>query len=262
MNPVAQSSLFEGSVRHRRHVDGAHAFRYRIGLVLVDLDETERMPTGMLRSYRRSDYLGDSQRPLKACVMEKVQEALDFTPRGPVRMLTQLRSFGYMFNPVTFYLCHAEDGALEAVVAEITNTPWRERFAYVLDARSQSDRSTMRWSFDKAFHVSPFHGMDHVYRWSLQYDGDRLAVSMVNFRHGKRQFDATLVGSLTPFTRKALRRQALRSPLQAQRMHFAIYVHALRLFLKRARFHVHPRKRVQTLSPEEENHEPAIEHRS
>ena len=54
-------------------------------------------------------------------------------PMGPIRMLTHLRYFGVGFNPVTFYYCFdAADTRVESIVAEITNTPWNERHAYVL----------------------------------------------------------------------------------------------------------------------------------
>jgi DUF1365 family protein len=55
-------------------------------------------------------------------------------PAGPVRLLTNLRYFGHCFNPVSFYYCFDEPGErVEAVVAEVTNTPWGERHAYVLE---------------------------------------------------------------------------------------------------------------------------------
>ena len=158
-------------------------------------------------------------------------------------MLTQLRSCGYIFNPVTIYICKGLKGELEAIVAEITNTPWGEKHAYVLDARTQSGKSTKSWTFNKTFHVSPFHPMEHVYHWSIQLRDQRIAISMVNRHDDCRVFDATLIGNLSPLTRKGLFKQAWKSPFQSQKMHLAIYWHALCLLLKRARFHIHPAKR-------------------
>lgn len=246
MKALRNSRLFQGTMRHRRHVDGSLRFRHGLDLVLVDLEETDLLPRGFLRRYRRSDYLGEASRPLRACVLDRVEEELGHRPAGAIRMLTQLRSCGYLFHPVTFYLCHGPEGRLEAVVAEITNTPWMERFSYVLDARGKVPGATYRWTFAKAFHVSPFHAMDHQYTWSLQVRGDRLAVSMANHQDGRRMFDASLVGRLLPLTARALRRSAWRRPFQSQWLHLVIYVHALRLFLKRARFHPHPKKRPRT----------------
>ncbi|MHC4380807.1 MAG: DUF1365 domain-containing protein [Planctomycetota bacterium] len=258
---MRHSRLFQGTVRHRRHEDARHAFRYRLDLVLLDLDEASAL-SGFLpwggkpwapRSFCRKDYFAPESTDLKAAVQDRVEEDLGFRPEGRILLLTQLRSFGYLFMPVSFYLCHDAEDRLVAVVAEITNTPWHERHAYVLDARAEDPQAPRHWEFEKVFHVSPFHGMDHLYRWTLQLRGDRLVVAMENERDGRKVFDATLAGRLHPWTRSGVARQAWRSPFQSQRIHFAIYVQALRLFLKRATFHRHPKK--SAIPASENSHE-------
>ena len=88
-------------------------------------------------------------------------------PAGPIRLLTHLRYFGYCMNPVSFYYCFDAAGtALETIVAEITNTPWRERHQYVLPVAER--RRALRFEFDKDFHVSPFMPMEMQYRLALQ----------------------------------------------------------------------------------------------
>ena len=248
MSALLQSRLFEGVVRHRRLDDKNHAFQYPLRMMFLDLAEVSALPEILPwggkawspRSFRREDYLSPEVPDLSEAVRDRVAKELGFRPEGRIVLLTQLRSFGYLFMPVSFYLCHDQEGELAAVVAEITNTPWRERHAYVLDARAESATAARRWEFDKVFHVSPFHGMDHVYRWRLQLRGNRLVVAMVNMRKGKKVFSATLSGQLTAANRKGMVRQIWRSPLQSQRLHFAIYLQALILFLKRASFHRHP----------------------
>lgn len=250
MKALLHSRLFQGVVRHRRHEDGAHDFSYSLNLALLDLDELDDLPSHLPwhgkrfapRSFRRSDYFAAHDPDMKKALRDRVDAELGFRPKGRIQMLTQLRSFGYLFNPVSFYLLHDEHDRLAAVIAEVTNTPWRERHAYVLDARGEDAAQTRKWTFQKVFHVSPFHGMDHVYRWRLQLRGHRFVVAMVNERAGKRVFDATLVGDLKGLSRHEVARQVRRSPLQSQRLHFAIYWQALRLFLKRATFHRHPHK--------------------
>ncbi len=84
---------------------------------------------------RRADYLGDPRVSLERAVRDRVQQQTGERPDGPIRMLTHLRYFGYAFNPVTFYYCFdAADRHVVATVAEITNTPWNERYSYVLKA--------------------------------------------------------------------------------------------------------------------------------
>ena len=89
-------------------------------------------------------------------------------PAGPIRLLTHLRYFGYSFNPVSFYyVFDATDTRVETIVAEITNTPWKERHAYVLPVAGAARAGGRAWrfSFEKQFHVSPFMPMDMRYDW-------------------------------------------------------------------------------------------------
>jgi hypothetical protein len=126
------TAIYEGTIAHARRVPRAHAFSYRLYMLYLDLDEVPRLG---VRGFRREDILGDPSRDLAAEVKDRVERELGFRPEGPVRLLTHVRSLGYVFNPVSFYYCFDRAGErLEAVVAEITNTPWGERHAYALRA--------------------------------------------------------------------------------------------------------------------------------
>lgn len=273
VGPLA-SALYEGRVEHARRAPRPHRFGYRVGLVYLDLDEVDavleraplwsRSPLAPVR-FRRADYLGDPERPLKESVLDLVEERLGRRPDGAVRMLTQLRTWGYVFNPVSFYYAFDANDELEAVVAEITNTPWRERHAYVLDTRSarvtndaegdaDKEGRAFAWSFDKDFHVSPFFPMEQRYAWTFGEPGERLVVRMANTasnenardRSGEAVFHADLVLRRRELTAASAVLALLRHPLLTFRVHAAIYWQALRLHLKRTPFFVHPRKRVAT----------------
>jgi uncharacterized protein len=159
-----------------------------------------------------------------------------------VRLLTHLRYGGYVFNPVSFYYCFAADGTtLDTVVAQITNTPWRERHAYVLPvAHAQAQGRRFSWTFDKSFHVSPFMQMDCRYAWSFTTPGDDLAVHMDVAREQVSTLDATLLLRRQPLSAAALRRVLWRYPLITAQVVGAIHWQALRLWLKRSPVHVHP----------------------
>ena len=190
--------------------------------------------------WRRRDYFGDPKRPLADAVRDAVAARLGTRPVGPVRMLTCLRSFGWSFNPVTFYYCFGADGALAAVLAEITNTPWGERHHYVVGATPGA--GVLRGALRKEFHVSPFQPMAQDYRWTLSPPGERLAVHMVNRADGRPVFDATLALRRAPWTGATLARAFLRHPWPSAKVSLLIYWHALRLWWKRAPFFTHPAK--------------------
>jgi DUF1365 family protein len=237
------SAIYSGLVSHARRGARTHAFSYRMYMLYLDLGE---LPGLGLRSFRRSDYLGDPSRDLAGEVRDRVETALGFRPAGPVRLLTHVRSLGYVFNPVSFYYCFDEGGErLRAVVAEITNTPWGERHAYVLPAGPDGVLST----FDKAFHVSPFYPMEQAYDWRLPVPGQLLEVEMVNLEKGAEVFRARLSLRREAFSAGALRRAALLQPLMAWKVHAAIYWQALRLWVKGVPFHVHPPGRASPAAP-------------
>ena len=193
--------------------------------------------------FRREDYLSRNGLGLEESVRACVEQQLGFRPTGAIRMLTHLRYFGYIFNPVTFYYCFDEAERITAIVAEITNTPWRERHVYALDAASGRRRNgrAFRWRFDKTFHVSPFFPMNMENDWAFTPPGDELFVHM-NLRDAARAkaFDATLVMQRREMTPGLLRGLLLRFPLMTLRVIAKIHVEALKLWFKRAPVFSHP----------------------
>ena len=240
------SALYIGSLRHRRFAPRPHAFRYRLFMAWLDLAELDEVFRGRwfwsarqpaLAWFRRGDYLGDPAVPLDRAVRELVAARTGFRPAGPVRLLTHLRMFGHCFNPVSFYYCYDAAGAkVEAIVAEITNTPWNERHAYVLPAHGDE----LRFRFGKAFHVSPFLPMPLQYDWRFSEPGGRLAVHMRNLNGGAKVFDATLDLERREIGAASLAGALARFPLMTLQVVAAIYWQALRLWARRTPFHAHP----------------------
>ena len=245
------SALYTGRLNHRRFSPRTHAFSYAVYMVWLDLDELDRVfhrrwfwstRRRALAWFRRADFLGDPALPLDEAVRLRVMEAGQGRPDGPIRVLTQLRNYGHCFNPVTFYYCYDATGTrVETVVAEITNTPWKERHAYVLPASPQRPDGRLDFSFAKDFHVSPFMPMDMDYRWWFSRPGERLAVHMANTQGGLPVFDATLALERQEITGPALARVLLRFPFSTLRVLAGIYWQALRLKLKGVPVHDHPR---------------------
>jgi DUF1365 family protein len=235
-----QSAIYEGSIRHRRFAVREHEFRYRIAMAYIDLDELPtllggrllRKRPGLVR-FRRADYLGDHAQPLQTAVRDLVEQRLGHRPQGSIRLLTHLRTFGHCFNPVSFYYCFAPDGdTLEAIVAEVTNTPWGERHAYVLEAGDPIPKG----GFDKALHVSPFMPMDQRYTWRAPKPGPTLSVQIESTGDNHKAFDATLRLERRPLTRRALARR----PAATLQMLALIYGHAVALKLKGVPVQPHP----------------------
>lgn len=255
--PELKSCLYEGWVAHRRFAPRRHDFRYALHMLLLDLGELDtvfqdRWLWSTRRAapvrWRREDYLGDPAVPLDESVRSLVAKSTGSRPDGPVRLLTNPRYFGYGFNPVSFYYCwNAGGSALEAIVAEVSNTPWGERHPYVLDLRT-ADRTSpigLRSQFRKAFHVSPFMPMDIDYDWRFSVPGKSLVVHMENWREGERMFDATLTMQRRPIGGASLASVLARRPFMTAKVVAGIHWQAARLWLKRIPFHEHPQWKTQ-----------------
>ncbi|MDE1165055.1 MAG: DUF1365 domain-containing protein [Pseudomonas sp.] len=262
------SALYSGWISHRRFVPKGHEFRYRIGLLYLDLAEQASVLglsplAGTSRwapfAFRETDYLhaytGTGQ-PLIEAVRQLVGEALGTVPQGSIRLLTQARSWGLAFNPVSFFYCFDEHEKLMAILCEVTNTPWRERYHYVLPAEGNGHEHV---AVSKAFHVSPFLPRDLEYHMSFSPPGERLGVHMSDWQGPEKVFDATLSLHRQALSRASLHRHLLTFPWMTAKTCLAIYWQAVRLAVKGMPIFNHlaaeGRYRTATAQPKERRHE-------
>ena len=248
------SCIYEGWVRHRRLQPCVHDFRKRLFLMSLDLDELEDVFRGRLlwstrrlalARFRAEDHPGvynadQSSETFSSMVRRKLADAGHTVPSGSIQLLTHLRYFGYVFNPLSLFYCRDTSGQVQSVIAEVRNTPWRECHCYVL-SRDQFQPGTA-WRTAKSFHVSPFMPMDMEYRWMITDPAETLTVSLENWRAGKKCFDVTMQLHRTEISTRSLSRVQLQYPLMTHQVLAGIYWQAFRLWTKGCPFYVHPQK--------------------
>lgn len=246
-----KTCIYEGRLRHRRFAPVENVFDYPIFMLLLDLDELEsffsrRSLFTTVARFRREDHLGPSEEPLDSAVRALVAARLGHRPEGPVRLLTHPSYFGYRFNPVSFYYCYEPDGvSLEAIVAEVNNTPWGEQHSYVFSASSGGPN---RFRFQKAFHVSPFMSMDLAHVWRFSVPGASVSVHMENHTVSECLFDATLTLARVEASVAALNRCLRRYPAMTFQVMLRIYWQALKLWWKGTPYYPHPGSVVSRVS--------------
>ena len=239
------SAIYEGSVFHHRLEPVDRRFSYRIAMAYLDLSEIDAVcrlhplwssETPNAVSFRRGDFLGDPSIPLDTAVRDLVEERSGRRPSGPIALLAQVRTWGWLFNPISVYYCFDREGLhVETTVVEVTNTPWHQRTAYVLPGTGSHVK-------DKVLHVSPFLSMDLRHRFVIGEPGERLVLGVDDLRGDAKVFAASMALERLPADRAALGRVLWRFPLMTMRVSAGIYRQALTLRLLGLPVHRHPDK--------------------
>lgn len=242
------SAIYKGSLRHRRFYPLEHRFVYQVFMMYLDLGELETVlklsPWWSDKPWRparfeRSDFLGDPGIPLDEAVRKRIFQETGEWHAGPVRMLANLRYYGFVMNPITCYYCFDENEKLTTIVSEVTNTPWNERQSYVL--KCDPEKRVQRLDFQKEMHVSPFNPMDMTYRWSSNNPAKILSLNLETVHQGKRQVDATMALKRREIDARSLAGILLEHPWMTAKVASAIYWQALKLAVKKTPFHNHPK---------------------
>jgi uncharacterized protein len=245
-----ESGLYVGTIGHHRTRPVEHRFQYSIFMMMIDLDEVDKIfryapfcsqSRFSAIQFRRSDYFGDPSCPLKACINDFVMSELGMHVTGPIRLLTHPRYFGFACNPVSFYYCYAADGeTLQAIVADVTNTPWGERHAYVIRCERVED-GKITFECEKQFHVSPFMPMNQKYRWRTSAPGNRLELEIDSLDSEGLIFQAALELIRSPFSYWRMAWLVARFPCMTIQVIITIYWQAFCLWRKRVPYIPHPK---------------------
>lgn len=242
--PLA-SGLYCGLVAHTRFKPRRRALRYRIFMLLLDLDELAALDRRLkLFSAGRFNLVGFDPRrhgdgsttPLKAQVEAKLAAA-GVATGGPVRLLAMPRVLGHGFNPLAIYFCHDAQGALSAVLYEMSN-PLGERHGYLIPAPHDA-QGMVRQACAKAFHVSPFLDMDLGCAFRIRGPGETVIAAMDVHDEKDLVLATSFCGRRRELSDLALLGAWLSHPLMSLGVLAAIRLEALKLWLKGGR--VRPR---------------------
>jgi DUF1365 family protein len=254
MNQLLNSKIYFGEVMHRRTKPKVHQLNYKLFMMYIDLDELPTLFDSFLfwskdkpnLAYSKTqDYFCDSKGSIKNAVKAEVYKRYQVELKGPIRMLTHLRYFGYCFNPVTFYYCYDESAEnLDFVLSQVNNTPWNERHIYAMDNRDkrlQGENSRfLEHAFSKEFHVSPFLPPEMDYYWKFSTADKQISILMQNAIKGEKVFQANLQLEAKPINSKNLAYALTHYPMMTTKVTLGIYWNALKLWFKGATFYPNP----------------------
>ena len=255
------SSLYVGDVIHQRSQTFAHRLRYRLWMLLLDLDEIDTARSRLrllgrgrfgLMSFRPADHGDRSDRPLRAQVEEHLARAGIDIAGGPIRLLTMPRILGYGFNPISVFFCHRPDGAVVALLYEVTNT-FHERHSYLVatpspprpkDGGAVEEGGTafrprpeaIRQTVEKQLFVSPFMDRDLTYDFTVRPPGEAVSVIVAVRRGDTPILTASFAGRRRDLTDAQLLRAFITHPLLTWKVTMGIHWEALKMMAKGARY--------------------------
>jgi len=243
-----KSCIYKGQVSHQRYTPRLHGFTYSLFMMYVDLDELPTLFNKFLlwsfnkpnlASFYRKDHHGEDE-DLADSIRSLVYKNTGEHIHGSICLLTHLRYFGYIFNPISMYFCYDETGEnVTHVVAEVSNTPWKEQHCYVL--KNDKYHKTISANHTKEFHVSPFMHMNMEYRWNIQPPEESVNIHIENWIKNEKIFDASMYLDKHEISSSNLINILIKFPLMTLKVTTLIHYEALKLWFKGIQYVPHPK---------------------
>ena len=243
-----RSHLLLGKVYHRRARPFTYGLEHDVFYVALDLRELDVVAARLrligrnrraVLAFHDADHLPGGSTDLDRDVRAVLRADGVEPDAWQITLITNLRVFGYVFNPASIYLCRDEAGALRRVIVEVHNT-FGERHLYVL-CPSHDDGATFRAGMAKEFFVSPFISLDGQYEVHVRDDDKSVRIAIALRQDEAPILTTSLILRRRPLTDRALLRALLRYPFLTQRTIALIHWHAFRLWLRGAPFFRHGR---------------------
>lgn len=167
--------IVHGEVAHARRRPTLHAFRYPAFCLRIPLSALGGLEAGGMAhnrpgliSFHDRDHGARDGSPLLPWI-RALLESEGLGGADEVVLYTFPRMLGYVFNPVSFWVCHDPDGAVRAVLCEVSNT-FGEHHNYLLahaDGSPLVSGETLHAR--KCFHVSPFCSVQGHYAFRFSF---------------------------------------------------------------------------------------------
>lgn len=240
------SCLYKARIMHHRLEPKKHSFHYNVFMFYLDLDELDALSSRLkfmsrnrfnIFSFRDDEHIQiprenpDKSKNTREQICRYIQENGIEAPIGRIMLLTNLRTLGYNFNPVSFYFCFDQAGLPLCSVAEIGNT-FGEQKPFFL-GKKEFKEGAFRLNTTKHFYVSPFFDHDTQFDFNLTIPAEKLEIRIDDYKEGRRIFISTLNGIQKPLNDRTLLLYFFSFPLITLQIIARIHWHAFRLWLKK-----------------------------
>ena len=253
--------IFKAKVMHHRHAPRRNRFIYNSMYLVLPLSQLKTLPLPVNRagpiSFHTCDHgPRDKKADLQQWARQMLRDADITTADGEIILITLPRILGYVFNPVSFWLCYDRYENLRAVLYEVNNT-FGETHVYISarpDERPITASDTLQ--AEKMFHVSPFMDRKGEYDFRIQVTQTSGGVWINHYtENGEKLLSTSVTGRMMPMKDKASFVLWLQYPFLTFKTVFLIHWQALKLFFKGVRYRPKPhqcqRKMSKTAQPKD-----------
>lgn len=247
MTEIPALRLLKGHTVHQRSVPFTHRFKYELALIDIDIDRLDQAQRSShlfgvdqtrLFSFNRRDHGARKTEPLRPWAEAQFENAGIDLDGGAIRLVTFPRHVFYKFAPISLWLSHDLEGALNGILYEVNNT-FGETHIY---AAATPDSVRNQHATDKVFHVSPFFDISGTYKFTLKWTKDGLNLIVASMKDAQQTHVATINAKAQPATSAAFANLAVTKPLSSLGVTAGIHWQALKLWLKGAKYHSKPKQ--------------------
>jgi DUF1365 family protein len=239
------SCLYECTIIHDRHSPKRYRFVHKIFMFYFDLDELPQLShASCLLGYNQprvfdfkdQDHITSGFLSIKENIRAYLKTQGVGADIHRIQLLTNVRTFGYIFNPVSFYFCFDLNGAPVCVVSEIGNTFGELKYFYLGPDKKNTKAFSGRQV--KYYYISPFTDLDNQLDFRIQVPDDRLNITIDTLKNGEKFFWSSMTGPRRPLTSANLLWYSIKYPWVTLKVIFLIHWHAAMLhFVKGVAHH-------------------------
>ncbi len=239
---IKNSSIYNGTVIHKRFKPKIHFFKYKVFSILIDISEINLLDkTLKIFSYNKFNivsFYDEDHGPrdgtsVKEWVIKNLQDNQIDTQDIKIKLLCYPRIFGFVFNPLSIFFIYNKKSELISILYEVKNT-FDEQHTYIF--KNKENKNTIKHTCKKKFHVSPFIEMNCTYFFKILKPGDKISVIIDQYDEEGKLLYASQDGSRIELNNKNLFLSYLKHPLMTFKIIAAIHFEAFKLWIKGIKF--------------------------
>ena len=239
---IKNSSIYNGTVIHKRFKPKVHFFKYNVFSILIDISEINLLDRNLkifsynkfnIVSFYDADHGPRDGTPVKDWVIKNLKKNQINTEDIKIKLLCYPRIFGYVFNPLSVFYIYNKYSELISILYEVKNT-FGEQHTYIF--KNKENENPINHSCKKKFHVSPFIEMHCTYFFKILKPCEKISVIIDQYDEEGKLLYASQDGNRIELNNKNLFLSYIKHPLMTLKIIAAIHFEAFKLWSKGIKF--------------------------